>query len=236
MNYIAAAISDQGTKREVNQDALMIRNKITELGNTCICVICDGMGGLSEGEVASAHVIRRISDWFMYKTGVVKRFDKLVFYLEKELNEVSKELMSYGRNHGFVIGTTATILLIAGGRFAIIHVGDTRVYEVSKGIGVKLRQKTTDQSVGDYMLTQSVGATEYLTPQVIWGKVKKGEVFLLCTDGFRHKNQPWELRKGFNPAEIKDVKALEKKLRIFVDRARKLGETDDISVMGIKVV
>ncbi len=236
MNYIAAAISDQGTKREVNQDALMIRNKITGLGNTCICVVCDGMGGLTQGEVASAHVIRRISDWFMYKTGSIKRFDKFVFYLERELIDASRELMTYGRNCGFVIGTTTTILLMAGQRFAIIHVGDTRVYEVSGGICVRIKQKTTDQSVNDYMLTQSVGATECLAPQVIFGRLKRDKLFLLCTDGFRHKNQPWELRKGFNPAEIKDIKSLEKKLRIFVDRARKLGETDDISVMGIKVV
>lgn len=52
MNYIAAAVSDMGSKREINQDALMIKNRITHLGNVCLCVICDGMGGLAQGEVA----------------------------------------------------------------------------------------------------------------------------------------------------------------------------------------
>lgn len=236
MNYLAAAISDQGIRREINQDALLIRNKMTQMGNMCICVICDGMGGLAHGEVASSHVVRRISDWFMYKAGGIKRFDKVVYYLEKELISISGEVMAYGRENGFAVGTTATIFITAAGRFAIIHVGDTRVYAVSKGITVKMVQKTTDHSISDYMLTQSVGTTEKILPQVIRGRLKKDELFLLCTDGFRHKNQIADLRKGFNPAEIKTTRDLEKKLRIYVDRARKLGETDDISVLGIKII
>lgn len=236
MNYFAAAISDQGTHREINQDALMIRNRMTGMGNTCVCVICDGMGGLAQGEVASSHVIRRISDWFMHKAGGIRRFDKLVFYLERELRNISKEIMTYGRENGFVTGTTATILVTAGGQFAIIHVGDTRVYAITKGVFVKMVQKTTDHSINDYMLIQSVGTSEKILPEIIRGRVKKDELFLLCTDGFRHKNQVEDLRKGFNPAEIRCAGDLEKKLRIYVDRARKLGETDDISVLGLKIV
>lgn len=236
MDYIAAAISDMGSKREINQDALMIKNRETSLGNVCLCVICDGMGGLAQGEVASTHVINRISQWFLYRTGGIKRFDKMVCYLEKELQNISTEILEYGRKRGFAVGTTATIFLTSGRQFAIIHVGDTRVYRISKGISVHVSQMTTDQSVNDYMLTQSVGTSGKIVPEIIRGKTERNEIFLLCTDGFRHKNSIMHIKKGFNPQEIKKTEDMEMKLRIYVDRARKLGETDDITVMGLKLI
>lgn len=236
MNYIAAAISDMGSKREINQDALMIKNRMTHLGNVCLCVICDGMGGLAQGEVASSHVIRRISDWFAYRAGGIKRFDKMVFYLEKELKDISEEILQYGRKRGFAVGTTATILLTVGRQYAIIHVGDTRVYHISRKIGIRIRQMTTDQSVNDYMLTQSVGTGIQIRPEIIRGKAEREEMFLLCTDGFRHKNDVIHLKKGLNPQEIKKTADLEKMLRIYVERARNLGETDDITVIAVKLI
>lgn len=234
MNYIVAAISDEGNRKEVNQDALMIRSRITGLGNICMGAVCDGMGGLMEGEVASAHVIRRLSEWFLFQAGNMKRFDKMLFYLEKELHRISGEILEYGRNGGFAVGTTATVFLTTGRQFGIIHVGDTRVYRITKKYGVHISQLTTDHSVNDYMLTQSVGAVNEIVPDIIRGKMQKNDLFVMCTDGFRHKNSPADLKKGFNPAEIHDVSELERKLRIYVDRARGLGEDDDISVLAIK--
>lgn len=233
MNYIAAAISDEGNRKTVNQDALMIKSRMTALGNICMGVICDGMGGLAEGEVASAHVIKRLSEWFHLQAGSMKRFDKMLFYLERELHHISGEILEYGRNGGFAVGTTATVFLTTGKQFGILHVGDTRVYRITKKYGVRVSQLTSDHSVNDYMLTQSVGAVETIVPDIIRGRMQKNELFLLCTDGFRHKNSPTDLKRGLNPEEIRNVHDLEKKLRVYVDRARGLGENDDISVLAI---
>lgn len=235
MNYLAAAVSDQGSKGNINQDALLVRNKITNLGDVCIAAVCDGMGGLSKGEEASGHVVRRLSDWFMYHSGGIHRFDKFVYYIEKELYLISDEIMDYGRKNGFVIGTTTTVLVMAGKRFAIIHVGDSRAYKINRHFMIKARQLTTDQSVNDYMLTQSVGCARII-PEIIRGKVERGDIFLLCSDGFRHKNTLVDLRKGFDPAKIKDEAGIEGTIRIYIDRARKLGEKDDISALALKVI
>lgn len=233
MNYIAAAISEEGNRKTVNQDALMIKSRMTALGNICMGVICDGMGGLAEGEVASAHVIKRLSEWFHLQAGSMKRFDKMLFYLERELYHISGEILEYGRTGGFAVGTTTTVFLTTGKQFGILHVGDTRVYRITKKYGVRVSQLTNDHSVNDYMLTQSVGAVETIVPDVIQGRMRKNELFLLCTDGFRHKNSPTDLKRGLNPEEIRNVHDLEKKLRVYVDRARGLGENDDISVLAI---
>lgn len=235
MSYLAAAISDQGSKGNVNQDAILVKNRITSLGEVCIAVVCDGMGGLSKGEEASGHVIRRLNDWFTYHGGGIRRFDKMVYLAEKELHLISDEIMEYGRKNGFVIGTTTTLLLLAGRQFAIIHVGDSRAYKLQRGVTARVRQLTTDQSVNDCMLTQSVGCAR-IAPEIIRGKVERGDVFLLCSDGFRHKNTLSDLKKGFASSLIKDENQIEGMIRVYIDRARKLGETDDISALVLKVV
>lgn len=236
MNYLAAAITDKGNKKSVNQDAVLIRNKVTGLGNICICAVCDGMGGLNQGEVASSHVIRRLSEWFLYRSSKINRFEKWIFYLEKELQDISREIFDYGKKMGFAVGTTATVLLICNGRYAIVHVGDSRAYLLDRKFTLKMWQLTNDHSVNDYMLTQAIGTDEKIKPQVIRGKVSKKEAFLLCSDGFRHKNSINDMKKGLDPKKLEDTQTIEKKLRIYVDRARSLGETDDITVALVKNV
>ena len=47
MNFMIAAYSDVGIKKHTNQDALLIKTAQTNLGKVCLCVVCDGMGGLN---------------------------------------------------------------------------------------------------------------------------------------------------------------------------------------------
>ena len=56
MNFMIAANSDIGIKKSTNQDSLLIKVAQTNLGKVCLCVVCDGMGGLANGELASATV------------------------------------------------------------------------------------------------------------------------------------------------------------------------------------
>lgn len=236
MNYIAAAVSDRGQRREINQDALMVKTRQTAMGNMCVAVICDGMGGLSCGEVASAHAIRRLSEWFMCYGGSIHRFDKVVYEIEREIYGISEEISKFGYKNGLTAGTTATVLVLSGNSYAVIHVGDTRVYRLKGGYAGNIRQITTDHSVNDYMLTQSVGTGSRIKPEIIRGRVKRGDVFLMCTDGFRHRNLPGDIRKGMAPGLIKSETDILARLKVYVDRARSLGETDDISAAVIKVI
>ena len=64
MNFMIAAHSDVGIKKNTNQDSLLIKVAQTNLGRVCLCVVCDGMGGLAKGELASATVVRVFEKWF----------------------------------------------------------------------------------------------------------------------------------------------------------------------------
>ena len=64
MGFLSIAHSDVGIKKNTNQDSVLIKQASTDYGEVLLSVICDGMGGLAKGEVASAALIRAFSDWF----------------------------------------------------------------------------------------------------------------------------------------------------------------------------
>lgn len=64
MSFIVAHHTDIGLKKKTNQDALLLKTAQTPDGDVGLFAVCDGMGGLSYGELASATVVRGLSDWF----------------------------------------------------------------------------------------------------------------------------------------------------------------------------
>ena len=57
-------LTDAGCVRKQNQDTYLMEQLDR---NSAICVVCDGMGGLAKGELASASVIRAFEQWFHHE-------------------------------------------------------------------------------------------------------------------------------------------------------------------------
>ena len=53
MNFQFALHTDVGIQKMTNQDSCCMRQAETDKGNILFALICDGMGGLSKGELAS---------------------------------------------------------------------------------------------------------------------------------------------------------------------------------------
>lgn len=53
------------------------------------------------------------------------------------------------------------------------------------------------------MLLQCIGASKTVEPQIICGEVKQG-VYMLCSDGFRHKVTEEELIDLLAPKRLKN--------------------------------
>ena len=54
MNYLTATQTDIGTRKKTNQDSMIVMQAATDRGQVLLASVCDGMGGLAKGEVASA--------------------------------------------------------------------------------------------------------------------------------------------------------------------------------------
>ena len=71
MEYIISAVTDTGIAKDTNQDSYSIKVADTRLGKIVVAVLCDGMGGLSKGEVASATVIDAFDKWILNRLPVL---------------------------------------------------------------------------------------------------------------------------------------------------------------------
>lgn len=256
MNYIAAAYSDKGTVKETNQDSVMIKIANTVLGPIAFCMVCDGMGGLQSGEVASAFVIKTFEQWFHhYLPGMLGErgywncirdsWDVLV----KACNE---NIAAYGKSKGYSLGTTLSGVLVIKNQFLTVNVGDSRVYMVNeKG----MTQVTKDQTVvareiaegrlteeeaerdsRRSILLQCIGASDRVTPEYTLNCLSDSSFLLICSDGFRHELKGSEIVKELSDESVKDVKTIRKSLCRLTDMAKKRGEKDNITAAVIKAM
>ena len=99
-----------------------------------MAIVCDGMGGLSKGELASATVIKSFSAWFDNQLEIeLENFDiDIIGYkwslLLKYLNAKIKR---FGIENNLSLGTTFTGILLFDDKYLIVHIGDSRAYEGS---------------------------------------------------------------------------------------------------------
>ena len=162
-------------------------------------IVADGMGGHAAGEVASEMavqiVVRELTEIRDLETnGVERRVTESLKTAnhaihERTLTEVDKQGM----------GTTVSVLIIAGRRYLIGQVGDSRVYLLRDGA---LTQLTKDHSYVQEqvdagfltpeqaryhpysnVITRCVGASQDVEPDIYRGEVKIGDVFLVASDG-----------------------------------------------------
>ena len=128
MGFLSIVHSDVGIKKNTNQDSVLIKEAVTDYGEVFLAVVCDGMGGLAKGEVASAALIRAFSDWFenrfplfLYEKRTEDGIDRKE--LENDLNrlvlEINGKIAEHGKQFHVAMGTTAALILFAEGRYYI---------------------------------------------------------------------------------------------------------------------
>lgn len=256
MNYLTAAHSDVGIRKKTNQDSLLIEQAQTEDGSVLLAVICDGMGGLAKGEVASARVIRSFSRWFeeelpeIYYGGMDR--ETLQRSLSALIAEENRRVVDYGREAGVSLGTTCVSFLAAGGRYCVMNVGDSRAYRITDTAYQITKDHTLVQQQADAgiitaeeaekspqrnILLQCIGGgDEYVAPDFFFGALEEGENYMLCCDGFRHELLPMELVQYLGPRAAADRDVMKNNLVYLTELNKQRMETDNITALLIHTV
>ncbi|MEH7491684.1 PP2C family protein-serine/threonine phosphatase [Neobacillus niacini] len=255
MLFLTAHHTDVGIKKETNQDALLLKTANTPKGPVGLFIVCDGMGGLSHGELASATVIRGMAEWFdaqMPRLSRSEHIEEEIFSdLEKCIKYLNEKILNYGETRKVKLGTTMTALLIIHDKYYIAHIGDSRAYSISNS----LNQLTKDQTLvarevarGNIteeqakidprrnVLLQCVGATKEIEVDFSKGDLHPDTVFMLCSDGFYHSISEEELALNLNPETIKNNQQLKGKVVQLVELVKARKEVDNISVVAAKVL
>ena len=238
----SASHSDPGLLRENNEDYLLVDE------GSGIFLLADGMGGGPAGEVASevavtaAHALLRryLPDT---RTGQVGRV--LAEALAAAHSAVAKRAAAHPSLQG--MGTTLEIVAVRGAEAVICHVGDSRVYLFRQSA---LRQVTTDDNYAAllvekgmitadripdryrHVLTQAVGVSDELIPEIRTLDLKPGDLLLICSDGLNAALDDREI-EGLMNEKRSDLEAM---AHILVTVANEKGGPDNISVIVVQAI
>lgn len=254
MKFIVSASTDIGISRPTNQDSLSLKVLDTKQGYMVFAILCDGMGGLTKGELASADVVLAFEDWVRLELPVLSEndIDEIIFEQWKDI-VVAENLKfnEYYMSHGEKLGTTAVTMLITPKYCYVMNVGDSRAYEINMN---GIRQITQDHTFGNRellagrmtrqqvesdsrknKLTECVGGSSVdVKPDFFKFKVQKNSIYLLCSDGFVHKITSEEMYSMFNPHNVRDKEKLNQTCIDAIELNKSRREKDNITVAVIR--
>lgn len=253
MNFLVTVHTDIGIKKSTNQDSLCMKVAKTSLGRAAFAVICDGMGGLSKGELASATIVKTFSDWFTggFPSLIYNGFsaERLKSQWESIILSENQKIMEYGKSVGVNLGTTVTVFLIFNGWYYVMNVGDTRAYEIGDNLiqitedqtfvarEVKRGYMTAEQASIDprrNVLLQCVGASDIVEPDFFVGTARLNSVYMLCSDGFRHEITEEEIFNVLNRNILVDEERMKANAVYLVELNKQRLEQDNISIALIR--
>lgn len=258
MKYISSYITDRGLIKKVNQDSLLIKEAVFRDNHILFAAVCDGMGGLSDGEIASGSVIHELSAWFENELPQYISNSDSILKIRKSvdllLHNINNRINTYGTKNNKQLGTTLTAVLMMSipGKMLICHVGDSRVYRITdddttilthdhsvvendvRNGKITIEQAKTDSRQNK--LTKCIGSgltgTAY---DYIVRDIERDAVFMICSDGFRRKIDIDEISQNLSPSVITDDMIIHEKLGELLDKNLSRGETDNISALAVKV-
>ena len=245
MKYLTSVYWERGSMAERNQDSVVLLQVLTARGRVLMAAVCDGMGGLAQGEAASGYITRRLQEWF-YESLLRSVQKRKAFWiirrsLDRLVYDMQEQLSQYAEREKIRMGSTMTVLVLWEKMYLLWHLGDSRAYRLSAaGDGGRmkgsLRCMTTDHVRGRNQLTKCVGSFGYMRPDFRMGTFGNGQAMLLCSDGFRHYVTEEELADVLNPGVVAEEMQAERRLREIGEACMKRGEVDNLSAVYVKGV
>jgi protein phosphatase len=236
-----AARTDVGRIRAGNEDSLYA----DATPSRGLFIVADGMGGHAAGEVASAMAVQIIAREL---DGLSAHAADAAERMERALREANRAIFERTARESDKagMGTTASVLVLAGESYLIGQVGDSRVYRLRDG---ELEQLTRDHSYvqeqvdaglltpeqAKYhpysnVITRCVGANASVEPDLFSGDVRPGDVFLLASDGLTGMVDDRRLKlllsSKANPARVVDA---------LIAEANGRGGLDNITAVLVQV-
>ena len=231
--------TDRGRVRKNNEDAFLglsvdaegahYLGKIGEAdggATDLVFAVSDGMGGAMAGEFASRIAVEKLTKMLppLFKQNLTGISAGQTEAIEQLFDEIHNALQYLGDCYEECSGMGATLSLcwISGGWLYFGHIGDSRIYYLPAGGGI--RQLTHDDTHVGWLfrngqinereaknhprrnvLQAALGAGhQFVNPQVGAVGLEPGDRFLLCTDGitdgFFNEQIPGVLAEGHHSA------------------------------------
>lgn len=232
--------TDIGLVRETNQDAFSFGH--FDDGN-CWAVVCDGMGGVSGGQVASAICVEKVSE--ALKRGYRKEMtvssakNLLTTAINAANSAVFKQSQEKLELKG--MGTTVVAVLVLGNIAVVAHVGDSRAYLINNEIKPITKDHSFVQLLIDTgkitefeaqfhpdrnVITRAVGIEHVVDVEIDIVDINNNDKMLICTDGLNGYVPDADILKIINEYGDSSTEKL-------VETANDAGGRDNVTVVII---
>lgn len=235
--------TDVGRTRIANEDAL---NFGTFDDGASWAVVCDGMGGVHGGKIASSTAIDMVSQKLRKCYNPAMKISSIENLLLSSITTAN--CIVYDRSVGDSelegMGTTIVAAIVKNGEACIAHVGDSRAYHIK---GDEIYRITKDHSLVQEMLdmgqitevefehhprkniiTRALGVDEKIEIEFDTVEFNEGDALLLCSDGLSGQIEKEGLLKIYKE---NDFKVLTDK---YIEAANDNGGADNITVVIMK--
>ncbi len=168
-----ATRTEVGLVREHNEDDVLVDEEHR------LFIVADGLGGHVAGEVASRTAVRA-AHTALVEDGPADPERALPEALYVAHEAVIEDAAADPSRRG--MGTTAVLARLSEDdrQLWVSHVGDSRAYLLRSG---RLHRLTADHRVGGGSLTQALGTSDEIVPDIARVELESGDRILLCTDG-----------------------------------------------------
>jgi protein phosphatase len=209
LEIVVVGATDVGQVREHNEDHLLVGDLDSKLpvdvdqpwAGPCdrgpLLVVCDGMGGVEGGEIAS-ELAAKVMWREMKKTPDTRDPEVFARLLRRAVRVANHDVHAMARREPGLrgMGTTLSAAGIVADRLILATVGDSRAYVLRSG---SLVQVTRDQSLHSALIAaghtaneaasaggailQALGVGEDVEPSLSIIELRRGDRVLLCSDG-----------------------------------------------------
>jgi len=237
-NISVAALSDVGCVRTNNED-----NFGYDQANG-LYVVCDGMGGMAAGEVASSIACSTVIQTFAAQPSDTPLETRLALSIRAANDAVVRSAQDAERKG---MGTTLVSAAVEGNKLLVGNVGDSRAYMLQSGACMQL---TVDHSyinelirmgsvkVEDLphldlkgyesVITRAIGAAHDVEPDFFYVDLKDGDAVLLASDGLTRYIDVGILPELIEPAD------LEGSCQKLINAAKDAGGADNVTCILLR--
>ena len=198
----AHGATDVGLRREVNEDSFLF------IPRNHFWVVADGMGGHAGGQVASSLTVETVAAAYIQRLAQAEQSTlnngarlNIPLLIEQAVREACARVFDTARERPELtgMGSTVTLMAVYGSVAYFGHVGDSRAYLVRDDDIFQITEDhslvqeqvaagliTAEQarvSVMRNIITRSIGFERDVEVDTGAVPMKRGDLFLLCSDG-----------------------------------------------------
>jgi serine/threonine protein phosphatase PrpC len=233
-----AALTDVGCKRSNNEDSFGY-----DL-STRIFAVCDGMGGMAAGEIASSTAVAELVRYFNQQAVTEGHGEQRLY---NAILHANRQVCMLARDSDELrgMGTTLVTAYVDGRKIVIGNVGDSRAYFLRNG---RCAQITHDHSyiaeqvrngvisaddAGSSplqsLITRAIGTAESVEPDLFTAAIEPGDIILLTTDGLTRYADADTIANL-----ILDRQDLSEACQALIDAAKDQGAVDNVTCLLLR--